>query len=236
MRRAQQEATPRRRTVPAVLGLGIAALLTVAACGSGQLAQTSGMAPAVNGGTGQAGKIAVRNAVVAFPENGRTYPVGSDVPLIVTIVNSGPTPDTLVSVTSTVSKPAELSGTLDLLPGTALVAGKDDQDRPSQSATAQATQTPESSSSSAPTTTTGAQTSGAQTSGASSSSQAPTTTTEAAPSSNAQLPVGQISIVLKQVNTTVQPGQSILVTFTFAHSGAVTLTLPVAAPGGSPAE
>ena len=231
MRRAQQEATPRRRTVPAVLGLGIAALLTVAACGSGQLAQTSGMAPAVNGGTGQAGKIAVRNAVVAFPENGRTYPVGSDVPLIVTIVNSGPTPDTLVSVTSTVSKPAELSGTLDLLPGTALVAGKDDQDRPSQSATAQATQTPESSSSSAPTTTTGA-----QTSGASSSSQAPTTTTEAAPSSNAQLPIGQISIVLKQVNTTVQPGQSILVTFTFAHSGAVTLTLPVAAPGGSPAE
>lgn len=236
MRRAQQEATPRRRTVPVVLGLGIAALLTVAACGSGQLAQTSGMAPAVNGGIGQAGKIAVRNAAIAFPASGRTYTVGSDVPLVVTIVNSGPTADSLVSVTSPVSSPAKLSGSLDLLPGTALVAGADLADRPSESVAAPVTTTTETASSTEATTTTGSATS---TTGASTTTttEATTTTepTSATVPTGAAPAVGQISIVLSGVNTTVQPGQSIQVTFTFAHSGSVTVTVPVAAPGGAPA-
>jgi hypothetical protein len=212
-----------------VLGLGIAALLTVAACGSGQLAQTSGMPPAVDGGSGQAGKIAVRNAQIAFPESGRSYPAGSDVPLVVTIVNSGPNPDTLVSVTSPVSKPAALSGSLDLLPGTALVAGQGLVNRPSASATvAPATTTTEAGSGGATTTT------GSQTSGSSSSSQ--TTTTAAATTTSAQPTVGQVSIVLKAISAPVQPGQSVQVTFTFAGSGPVTVTVPVAVPGGAPAE
>jgi copper(I)-binding protein len=227
VRRVQQDPTRRRRTAPAVLGLGIAALLTVAACGSGQLAQTSGMPPAVDGGSGQAGKIAVRNAQIAFPESGRSYPAGSDVPLVVTIVNSGPTPDTLVSVTSPISKPAALTGSLDLLPGTALVAGKDLTNRPS--ATAAPVTTTTESSSATTTTTTGAPTSG-------SSSSAPTTTTTVATTTSAQPVVGQVSIILKQVSAPVQPGQSVRVTFTFAGSGSVTVDMPVAVPGGSPAE
>lgn len=237
MRRAQQDPTRRRRTAPAVLGLGIAALLTVAACGSGQLAQTAGMPPAVNGGLGQAGKVAVRDAVIAFPATGRTYPAGGDAPLVVTIVNSGDTPDTLVSVTSPVSQPAALTGSTDLPAGASLVAGADMLDRPSGSAAPSVTSTATSSSSAAATSTSG---SSASTSGSASSSSAAstttTTTTMAATSSSAPVTVGQVSIVLKGLTATVQPGQSIPVTFTFAHAGAVTVQVPVAMPGGTPAQ
>ena len=96
------------RFAPAVAGLGVAVLLV--GCGAGQITQTDTQQSAVNGGSGQVGAIAIRNAELQWPDNPQgVFSPGSNATLIVTIANTGIDPDELIGVSS----PAASSVTID---------------------------------------------------------------------------------------------------------------------------
>ncbi|MFD2417509.1 hypothetical protein [Amycolatopsis pigmentata] len=112
----------RRVLGSAVLGLGAALML--AGCGAGQITQTDTMLPAVNGALGQAGQIAVRNASLANNDKcEQAYTAGSDAPLKLTIANSGPKDDDLVSVTSPNAAGSTIGGQKTVVAGSTLVVG-----------------------------------------------------------------------------------------------------------------
>lgn len=113
MSRAEHPTTTRRsvlsRVVPAVLGLGLAA--TLAACGAGQITQTDTQEPAVNGASGNVGPIALRDVQLAAPSDRQsTYQPGATVRLIITIVNTGQTDDTLTKITTPAASQVLIDG------------------------------------------------------------------------------------------------------------------------------
>jgi copper(I)-binding protein len=224
------------RIAPALAGLGVAVLLV--GCGAGQITQTDTQQSAVNGGSGQVGMIAIRDAELQFPDNAQgVYAPGSNATLIVTIANTGIDPDELLSVSS----PAASSVTIDgsdtgakPIPGNfSIVSGVDVDD--STAAVQLPTTTAPSSAASTTTPETGSQTSGSETSGARTSGKS-STTTHAAPTTSAAppLPPGSVKIVLNGLRTVngqqLRAGLTIPITFTFARAGQCTIAeVPVAA-------
>lgn len=98
-----------RVVLPAVLGL----LATLTACGAGQVSQTADQASAVNGFSGDIGRIAVRDASIAYtgPGNvGAIYRAGQAAQLDITVVNTGEAPDKLLNVTSPVAAAGVIEG------------------------------------------------------------------------------------------------------------------------------
>ena len=216
------------RFAPAVAGLGIAVLLV--GCGAGQITQTDTQQSAVNGGSGQVGAIAVRNAEIQWPDNAQgVFAPGSNATLIVTIANTGIDPDQLIGVSSPAASNVTIDGSetgTKPLPGNFSIVSGVDVDDSTEDVPLPSTAT------SAPTsTTTSTETSGSQTSGKSSSTtKAAPTTTKAAPA----LPPGSVKIVLNGLRSIngqqLRAGLTIPITFTFARAGAVTIAeVPVAA-------
>lgn len=231
MSRGQQNSTGRLRLAPAVLGLGLAALLGAVGCSAGQVTQTDSQLPAVNGAIAQAGPLAVRDAKLLFPHGG-FYAEGANAPLILTIVNSGATDDKLVDVSTPFATAIEVDGDTNLPANAALRVGKaaEDAEAALSSSSAPTTTSGSASPSSAehptsaaehPTTTTAPTTSAAPSSAATSS---------AATSSAATPEVGQISIVLAGLTEKLYPGRTIPVTFVFAKAGTITVELPIGEP------
>ncbi|SDG97585.1 hypothetical protein SAMN05216553_11436 [Lentzea fradiae] len=234
----------RRLIVSAALaaGLGLAAV----GCSAGQVTQTDTQVAAVDGASGNAGPIAVRNAMLAFPQEGNRYADGDDVPLTFVIANTGTTDDKLLSIKSEAAEgEAEIAGSKDIPAQYALRAEYDASHAPTK------TSTPSSSASSSVVTTT---------SGAPASSDAPESTetetsepgssvsvTSSAPSSSGQpssaspasssaahdqsLEVLQIRCTLKKLNREVVAAQTVKVTFLFEKAGTLTLEVPVAPSG-----
>jgi len=98
-----------RVVLPAVLGL----LATLTACGAGQVSQTASEASGVNGYTGNVGNIAVRDASIAYtgPGNvGAIYRAGQVAQLDITVVNTGQTPDKLLTVSSPIANAGVIQG------------------------------------------------------------------------------------------------------------------------------
>lgn len=89
-------------TIAARIVACFAAALALAGCGAGQIAQTDSQVAAVDGSFGNVGNsIALRNVLLPYPPSPTgTYPAGSTVPVVLTIVNQGDQPDELVAVTS----------------------------------------------------------------------------------------------------------------------------------------
>jgi hypothetical protein len=75
--------------------------LALIGCAAGQISQTSREFPAVDGTSGNVGNsIALRDVLIPYPHNqAASYPVGSAVPVILSIVNQGDRVDELVGVT-----------------------------------------------------------------------------------------------------------------------------------------
>lgn len=224
MSRARQTSTAPLRTLPAAMALGVAALLGVAGCGSGQVTQTDTMLPAVNGNMGQIGPIAIRDAMLAYPQGG-SYPVGSDAPLVLAIVNTGASADELVDVVSPVAGDAELIGDRNLPGGTSLAVGEPGAEAQAQtpsSPTTTATTPPPSSptSPSEPAT---------ESSESSPTSAAPTSATE-------PVEIGKLTVVLTGLTAPVASGKTVPVTFVFRNAGSITVELPIAAPATPRAE
>lgn len=109
-----------------MIGAGIAAVsLLVAGCGAGQITQTDTQVAAVNGGSADVGSISVRDAELAFPSNVEpaAHLEGSDVDVIMSIVNSGEQTDTLQSVTSDAASNVAIKGETSMPADTTLRVG-----------------------------------------------------------------------------------------------------------------
>jgi copper(I)-binding protein len=208
----------------------LAALL--AACGAGQITQTDTQVAAVNGANGSAGAIAVRDAQLAFPNNAQgVYPPGSTASLLVTIVNTGITPDELLKITTPAADAVTIDGSptgTKVIPGPYSISSGTDPDDQSSS-----TRAGTSSSSTASGTPTATSTSPST---ATTPKSVPSTTvTTTMPSTTAGIPaVGRVSIMLvgiKSINgAPLGTGLTVPITFYFAHGGQVTLDVPIAPP------
>ncbi|ONI81795.1 hypothetical protein ALI22I_36930 [Saccharothrix sp. ALI-22-I] len=236
-RALQKSPAPRRLAVVAALATGLG--LVAAGCSAGQVTQTDTQVAAVNGASGQAGDIAVRDAQFLFPVEHGSYEQGDDAPIMVVIANNGTSPDKLLAVTSEFSEPAELTGDVELESSSAIVGGADQDDAGSHTTTT--TTTPSAPSGSATTTTTpsGATTttgsattttgSATTTTGDDTSISNPPTTPTKIPSSVDPTEPGVVKIVLKGLKKPLRPGETIRVTFLFQNAGEVTLELPIGA-------
>jgi copper(I)-binding protein len=192
--------------VAAAAGLGIAALLV--GCGAGQITQTDTQQAAVNGASGSAGAIAIRDAQLAYPVASKgVYQPGSSADLVLTIVNTGLTDDQLVKITTpaavSVSVDGSPTGTKDLPGGFAVRSGTDMDDETVTTTVA-------------PTTTTG------------STIETPLATS-AAPSKPSK-----VTITLQGIRSyngaALRAGLTIPITFYFAHAGNVTVdAVPIGA-------
>jgi copper(I)-binding protein len=218
-------------TVALAAGLGLAA----AGCSAGQVTQTDTQVAAVNGVSGHVGQIDVRDAQLQYPLKTKFYRAGDDARLIVTIVNNGTSPDKLTSITSPSAGPAQIEGDTQILPGTAMSSGQDQDDAlspeeqrsagASASATATTSASP-ASSSVAPT----SSSAGASSSVEVTSSQASSAGASSASSSSVAgpLPIRMVKITLTKLTQQLYSGQTIKVTFLFQNAGPLTLDVPVA--------
>ncbi|MGW6447859.1 hypothetical protein [Lentzea sp. NPDC055074] len=234
-------------TAALAAGLGLVAV----GCSAGQVTQTDTQVAAVDGASGNAGPIAVRNVMLAFPPDGNRYEDGADAPLTFVIANSGSTPDKLLSIKSDASESeAEVVGSKEIPAQYALRAEYDASkaptktSAPSSSAASSSSVSPTSgapssnagtpsSSAGTPSSTSGNPSSNAGTpSSNASSSGAPSTTGR--PSSSApvavdpDLEVLQIRCTLKKLNREVVAAQTVKITFLFEKAGSLTLEVPVA--------
>ncbi|HEX5116464.1 MAG TPA: hypothetical protein VFW65_14810 [Pseudonocardiaceae bacterium] len=241
MSRAEHSTPTRRRVlsgiVPSVLGIGLAA--TLVGCGAGQITQTATQQSVVNGASGMAGAIAIRNVQLAFPNNPQgTYAPGSTARLVLTIVNTGIGDDTLVRITSPAVTSVNIDGSptgSKVIPGGFSVASGVDED---DSTVAPSASAASSTTSAAPTTTaTSVPPSSGLVSPPASGSVAPTTAAVTTTSSAPQAP-GKVTIDLVGIRSingaSLRAGLTIPMTFYFAHAGQVTLAqVPIGAPPDS---
>jgi copper(I)-binding protein len=100
-----------------------AAALALVGCGAGQITQTDNQVAAVDGAFGNVGNsIALRDVLLPYPQNPTgTYPAGSTVPVVLTVVNQGDQPDELVAVTSPTGQ-AQVLGATQIAAGTTVIS------------------------------------------------------------------------------------------------------------------
>jgi len=231
-------------TAALAAGLGLVAV----GCSAGQITQTDTQVAAVDGASGNAGPIAVRNVMLAFPPDGNRYHDGDDVPMTFVIANTGENADKLLSIKSEASDgEAEVVGGKDIPSRYALQAEYDPSKAPtktsspsSSSAAPSSTGTPSSSvspTSGAPSSSSVAPTSGSVTpsssGSASPSSGSPSGSSSAKPtSSSAAIPsdleVLHVRCTLKKIKRDIVAAQTVKVTFVFEKAGSVTLEVPIA--------
>ncbi|HYS36636.1 MAG TPA: hypothetical protein VEO01_13510 [Pseudonocardiaceae bacterium] len=220
MSRAEHPTTTRRRVLSGLVGVGVAVALALAGCGAGQITQTDTQLAGINGANGNAGPIALRDVQLAYPPNKQgVYQPGSNAMLIVTVVNTGLTPDTLVKVTSpavtNVLINGSATGTAALPDNFAVAAGSDPDDStivvsPSVSATT----------------------------GAPTTAPSETAFESSLPPTAVGLAPNRMTIELvgfRSVNGgPLRAGMTIPITFFFAHAGQVTIgQVPIGAPPDS---
>lgn len=123
-------ATANRKTRRLATAVAIAAggVLTLSACGAGQVSQTSDQVAAVNGNSAEVGNISLRNVHVVYPQT-EEYSIepGGKVELGFIVVNNSPaSADTLTRISTTAASSitvGEESGGTEIAPLTALGAG-----------------------------------------------------------------------------------------------------------------
>lgn len=236
-------------TAALAAGLGLVAV----GCSAGQVTQTDTQVAAVDGASGNAGPIAVRNVMLAFPPDGNRYHEGDDVPLTFVIANTGENPDKLLSIKSEAAEAeAEVVGGKDIPSRYALKAEYDASKAPTKtsapSSSSHASSSHAPSSSNAPSSSV-SPTSGSVTPSSSvsptSGSVSPSSSGSVSPSSgrpsgssvaptsssaanDQSLEVLQVRCTLKKVNRDVVAAQTIKVTFLFEKAGSLTLEVPIA--------
>ena len=111
MFRTARAAQPSRRRVLLPVACAVAAALALSGCAAGQISQTADQVAAIDGANGDAGKIGVRNALLATPDNPNGLDKGSDARLLVYVSNDSTADDTLSSVSSPAAASVQISGT-----------------------------------------------------------------------------------------------------------------------------
>jgi copper(I)-binding protein len=99
-----------------------AAALVLGGCGAGQITQTDSQVGAVDGASGNVGNsIALRNVRIPYPPNQTgAYPIGSTVPVLLSIINQGDSADELVGVDSPAASQMLVEGITQVPPSTTL--------------------------------------------------------------------------------------------------------------------
>jgi copper(I)-binding protein len=189
-----------------VAGLAVLAIAGMFAtgCSAGLTAQTAAEKSAVDGASGNAGSIALRNVRLAYPAAGQ-YPAGSDATLAFAAANSGSSTDSLVSIQTSAA-----ASVMQVVPVT----------------TGSATQSPTG-------TATGSPTATATDTATATGGPAPATALVPTPIPAGQLVTfGTTGSVIRLVGLTNQllPAQNVRITFTFASGHSVTLNVPVTTP------
>ncbi|MBT0566102.1 hypothetical protein [Williamsia sp. CHRR-6] len=182
----------------AVVATGAALTFGMTACGAGQVSQSAGQQAAVNGTSGNAGKIALRDVHIIFPEADATNAFASGGPFELAFLISNNSPDeddALVSITLPGGGTATITGSKELKATRSLRAGN-----PSLLLTT----APESSAASSPQSSTPA---------TADSAEAPGET--------------RIDVTISGAGNQIRPGLTVPMDFTFAKSGKVTVNVPV---------
>jgi periplasmic copper chaperone A len=111
-------------TVTARIVACCAATLALIGCGAGQITQTNSQVAAVDGSFGDiANSIALRNVRIPYPPTPQgTYPPGSAVPVLVTIINQSSATDELITVTSPAASRSLLLGSTRIPPGSTITS------------------------------------------------------------------------------------------------------------------
>ena len=235
----------RERRLAVGTALLTAVLAVLAGCASGHVAHTADQKSAVNGASGEAGEIAVRDAAFVFPAGEQYYyPAGSTVPLRLTIVNTGDDEDRLVGVQSQAAGSARVEGTTKVPANTSIRAIVAEQGTQVATATATAEQTtsgtatPTQSPTSGPATATSAPASGTTAPITSTPiTSAPITSTPITSSASppatptgSELEPGELTIVLENLTEDVRPGRTVRVVLLFEKAGELVLLVPIASP------
>jgi copper(I)-binding protein len=209
------------RQRPLVIGIALllGALGALGGCATGQITQTASQAAAVNGASGQAGSIAVRDAEVAYPENDKHfYPAGSSAPLKMTIVNTSGTEDRLVAVQSPLAASVRLEGTT-TIPGRSAIRVVPHADQAQASTTTATTTTPAPASPPTFPTVPPVPTASPSLPGSTS-----------VPATEGKLAPGELTITLENLTEALNPGKPVRVVLVFEQAGEVALAMPIAAP------
>ena len=221
-----------RPTRVAVLIMCVVGTLALAACGAGQLAQTSQQVSAVDGAEAGSGTMVVRDAKIEFEEaeGANVYRRGGNAPLQMSIINNGPNVDRLVSVTSVVADRVAISGDLDIPGDTAVVVeGEPAGSVPAPDATTTgAPGAPGATGAPAPGATTPATpTALTPPAPAAPTSAAPTTTASAPPAPGAGAE-RRAQIVLTGLRDDIRSGLTYEIVMTFERAGEIRFAIPVA--------
>jgi copper(I)-binding protein len=205
----------------AAIGVLLLGPVTLSACSSGQVNQTSEQVRDKVGATARVGQLTLRGVTLAYPPTG-SYAQGGEAVLQAAIVNQGGKPDTLVSIKGPDFQGVRVTGT-----GSQATA-------PLGSTAAPAATTAAAGTTAASTTP-----SGSATSGASSPATAATLPSEA-PSSAANIQIPSETVILLGRNAPhvslvgltrqITPAQAVPMTFTFRGAGSVTVKAIVANP------
>ncbi len=230
-----------------LLTAGAAACLAVAVltgCAAGQRAPTSSEISVVDGVNADIGSIALRNIGLAAP-TAATYKVGDDAQLVLAIANNGQTADQLTSVTSKVA--ATSSSTL---PGQGVETPGSSASTGTGGSSSSSTETSGSTESSSSSTGTAGSTGGSSSSTTETSGSSSTSATAGTESSSGPLPFRPVTIppgelvafgygdtnfatiTLHGLTEALTSGQTLAVTFTFAHAGSLTVTIGVRLANG----
>lgn len=213
-----------RLVAPALL---VMCACLVAACGSGQIAQTSTQVITAEGAHAERGGVALRAVLIPTPARGE-YKAGDPAPLYLAIATEEGTSDTLVSVTTTAAASVSLVrssfGSGSASPSGAVGVSASPSASTSVSASPSAP-APSTSPGSTPSATPAA---------------TPPAEPSASPSSDAGLKIGENSLIvltqggsyleLQDLVADLMPGNTVSVTFSFARAGDITIDVPVATP------
>ncbi|OAN42430.1 hypothetical protein [Mycolicibacterium iranicum] len=116
----------RSSAAAAVATFGLAVSVVLSGCGAGQVSQTATQEPAVNGTSGKAGPIALRNVHIRAEQTTDYVEPGSEAELIFVAANtSADVPDKLVSITSDIGS-VTLTGGGDVPVNGSLMVGSPD--------------------------------------------------------------------------------------------------------------
>lgn len=111
-------------TVTTRIAACCAAALALGGCGAGQITQTDRQVAAVDGTSGNVGNaIALRDVLIPYPQDHQaTYPAGSAVPVLLTIINQGNSSAELLTVTSPAASQVQVLGTTQIPGGTTVTS------------------------------------------------------------------------------------------------------------------
>ncbi|MBV8997037.1 MAG: copper chaperone PCu(A)C [Pseudonocardiales bacterium] len=101
-----------------------AAALALVGCAAGQISQTSREFSAVDGTSGNVGNgIGLRDVLIPYPHNQTdSYPIGTTVPVLLSIINQGASAEQLVGVDSPAAGQVLVEGTTQIPPGVTLTS------------------------------------------------------------------------------------------------------------------